>query len=337
MTIHQHLHRPLPHQLPQPTVPDMDKLLAEVLVTNLGYQANEPVTVVTDVTSQNLAAAWSLAGHKLGAATQWIVLAELTNSGQTPPDELCQLCAHSGIVILHTSYSLTHTTVAEAGQKARARVASLPGVTAEMLTRTLAVDYRQIKQLNQKLANILSTSTTLQISSAAGTNLTTRVRTKAVLTDDGLIESGNVGNLPGGEVFFAPLEHSTNGQIVIDGSMADDELDAPITIQIKNGQAVNISGGQAAANLERKLTALGPAAFKVAEIGLGTNPAARAAAAVIEAEKAYGTVHVAFGNSAHIGGANDVPIHLDGVILAPTVLTDSTKIMELSNYCFAEV
>ena len=36
---------------------------------------------------------------------------------------------------------------------------------------------------------------------------------------------------------------------------------------------------------------------------------------VDEAEKAYGTIHVAFGNSSAIGGENDVPIHLDGVVL----------------------
>ena len=52
---------------------------------------------------------------------------------------------------------------------------------------------------------------------------------------------------------------------------------------------------------------------------MGTNDCARLTGFVLEDEKILGTVHVAFGASAGIGGTVSVPIHLDVVVLEPTL------------------
>jgi leucyl aminopeptidase (aminopeptidase T) len=44
---------------------------------------------------------------------------------------------------------------------------------------------------------------------------------------------------------------------------------------------------------------------------VGTNEKARLTGNVLEDEKILGTVHIAFGASAGIGGTVSVPIHLD--------------------------
>jgi leucyl aminopeptidase (aminopeptidase T) len=44
---------------------------------------------------------------------------------------------------------------------------------------------------------------------------------------------------------------------------------------------------------------------------------------VLEDEKVMVTIHLALGNDVGFGGTNDVPIHVDGVILKPTVKTDT--------------
>ena len=49
--------------------------------------------------------------------------------------------------------------------------------------------------------------------------------------------------------------------------------------------------------------------------GVGTNDRATLTGNVLEDEKILGTVHVAFGASAGIGGTVSVPIHLDVVVL----------------------
>jgi aminopeptidase len=49
---------------------------------------------------------------------------------------------------------------------------------------------------------------------------------------------------------------------------------------------------------------------------------------VLEDEKILGSAHVAFGASAAIGGGVQVPVHLDCVVLEPTVEADGKTIAE---------
>jgi leucyl aminopeptidase (aminopeptidase T) len=43
-------------------------------------------------------------------------------------------------------------------------------------------------------------------------------------------------------------------------------------------------------------------------------------------EKAAGTVHIAIGDDASIGGETEAPIHLDGILREPTVYADSEPV-----------
>ena len=52
----------------------------------------------------------------------------------------------------------------------------------------------------------------------------------------------------------------------------------------------------------------------LAELGVGTNERATLTGNILEDEKMLGTVHVAFGASAGIGGTVSVPVHLDCLI-----------------------
>ena len=72
----------------------------------------------------------------------------------------------------------------------------------------------------------------------------------------------------------------------------------------------------------------GPEARNVAELGVGTNDCARITGTILEDEKILGTVHVAFGNNASMGGTVKVPFHLDGVIRAPTLVVDGEVLLE---------
>jgi leucyl aminopeptidase (aminopeptidase T) len=76
------------------------------------------------------------------------------------------------------------------------------------------------------------------------------------------------------------------------------------------------------------LQPMGKMAFNIAELGIGTNDQAIVTGAILEDEKVMGTVHIALGNNISMGGTCDVGIHLDGVILAPTVSVDGKLIME---------
>jgi leucyl aminopeptidase (aminopeptidase T) len=53
---------------------------------------------------------------------------------------------------------------------------------------------------------------------------------------------------------------------------------------------------------------------------------------VLEDEKILGTVHVAFGASGGIGGTVSVPIHLDVVILEPTLDIGEERVIEAGRF-----
>jgi leucyl aminopeptidase (aminopeptidase T) len=137
------------------------------------------------------------------------------------------------------------------------------------------------------------------------------------LPDDGdLTEPGAFGNLPCGEGFISPLggEGSFYGQgagmlTVRDGRLVDGDQELLATL---NG------AGERGTNL--------------AELGIGTNEAATMTGNVLEDEKILGSVHVAFGASAGIGGTVSVPVHLDFVVLEPTLDVGGTRVIDAGRF-----
>ena len=61
---------------------------------------------------------------------------------------------------------------------------------------------------------------------------------------------------------------------------------------------------------------------------MGTNDSAKLTGNVLEDEKILGTIHVAFGASAGIGGTVSVPIHLDVIVLDPTLDIGGRRVIE---------
>ena len=69
-------------------------------------------------------------------------------------------------------------------------------------------------------------------------------------------------------------------------------------------------------------------ADNIGEIGIGLNPAARIADEITEAKKAFGTVHIALGDSANeYGGLVECEVHLDGLVMEPTIEFDGVAVV----------
>ncbi|MHB8695874.1 MAG: aminopeptidase, partial [Solirubrobacteraceae bacterium] len=118
------------------------------------------------------------------------------------------------------------------------------------------------------------------------------------------------------------------GTIVFDLSVASSGLlEEPLHIEFADGRAVAASGGAAAATLLSVLDSGGPNGRVVAELGIGTNPAATIIGKILEDEKVEGTIHIAFGTNTGIGGENQAAVHIDGVVRDPTVELDGRTIM----------
>ena len=295
----------------------------------LAVKPDETVLVVTDPDKKLEANIFYQTAKEFTQAVELVSFTGMTGNAQEPPPTIAKKIKMSNVVLLITRYSLSHTQARKNACESGCRIASLPGITREMISRTLTADYTKIAQLSIKLAQILTSATTARLTTPTGTDLSLKLNGRLGDADTGLYtKSGSWGNLPAGEASIGPLEGQTQGTLIIDGTMAEIELDQPIEIKIKDGFAVNITGGRAAQKLKAQLNQAGRLAYQVAELGIGTNPLAQLSANVLEAEKVYGTCHVALGSNISYGGMIDVPFHGDGVILQPTLQIDGKMIIK---------
>ncbi|HMA76814.1 MAG TPA: aminopeptidase [Candidatus Krumholzibacteriaceae bacterium] len=314
----------------------MDKELYESAVTAvkdcLKVKKDESFLVVTDSELKTIGQALFEAGRSLGAESVIMEIMPLSRNGEEPPESVSRAMAASEAVIIPTSKSLTHTTARREACSAGARVATMPGITKDTMVRCLKADYYAIADRTKKITKMLTDAKSAHVTTESGTDIIIPVDGIEGIASTGLIhEKGGFGNLPSGEAYLMPVENSSNGVFIVDGSMAgigDLTGKTPITITVKDGFAVEITGGPEADLLKEKLEAVGPMAFNTAELGIGTNDAAKITGKILEDEKVMGTIHIALGNNMSMGGTVNVPIHLDGIVMKPTVEFDGKMIME---------
>lgn len=204
----------------------------------------------------------------------------------------------------------------------------MPTITAGIFRRAVLVDYAELRRRGEALARRLSAASTARVTSAAGTDIVVSLKGRQGRSDDGwLQERGAVGNLPAGEAYVAPVEAFGDGVIVIDGSLAGyGLLGSPLRLAIEAGRVVE-AYAEAGEWLLAVLDAGGEAGRSLAELGIGTNPAAILSGNVLEDEKVIGTAHLAFGANVGIGGANVAAVHIDGVLVGPTVALDDDPVL----------
>ena len=236
----------------------------------------------------------------------------------------------SNVALFLTTKSLSHTQARRNASARGVRIASLPKITKEIVVRCLAADYGRVAALTERVAEKLSGGSKFRVESQLGTAIELERQGRTVGADTGLLtQPGDFGNLPAGEAFFPPMEGTAKGKIVFDGSFGDiGKLAEPIELQVEGGIARIVSTSPASQELDRYLSAHGPDAYNVAELGVGTNDLAIVSGNTLEDEKVLGTVHIALGNNAGMGGTVNVPIHLDGVIRNATLYVDGELLLD---------
>jgi leucyl aminopeptidase (aminopeptidase T) len=293
---------------------------AALAVEQLGVRAGERVAVLHNATQNAIASALADAARGTGAEVEVVEFATLERHGVEPPADVAEAILRADACFAATDTSLSHTRARLAGTAKGGRFASLPTVTEDIFRRTIPIDYALMKRRGAAIAELITQADTVRITSPQGTDVTLVVRGRDGRNDDGdLRAAGAFGNLPAGEAYVSPVEVEGDGVIVFDGSIAGYGLLAePVEVVLADGRLVSASG-EAGAWLERMLDSGGEGGRSVAELGIGTNPAATLCGVVLEDEKLIGTAHVAFGSSAGIGGVVQSSVHIDSIMLEPTV------------------
>jgi leucyl aminopeptidase (aminopeptidase T) len=305
------------------------KAAETALRQSLCVKKGERVLIITDKAKLKIGKIFYEAAKELAEA-KIIVKPDGKVDGEEPSEELAREMLKYNVLIIPVYHSMTHTNAVKACCKKGARVASMPGITEDMMKKTFAIDYRKLRKRAKKLKDILDRGHIVRVFTKKGTNLSFSIRHREAEKGDGDISSkGKVHNLPAGEVFIAPVEGTAVGTVVIDGSMLNKTVKSVIKITVEKGFAVKIEGKKDAKELFRVLKKVKDKnAFNIAEFGIGANDKARLTGNILEDEKAIGTCHIALGKNSSFGGKVDVPIHIDTVFRKPTVYVDGKKIMK---------
>jgi leucyl aminopeptidase (aminopeptidase T) len=303
--------------------------IRKIFRSNLVIKDGERILLVTDEGKQAIARQFLEVAEELGHAAELAAVPIPDVHGVEPPAAVARKMLAADVVIIVTTKSLSHTLARANATERGARIATMAGVTEDILRRFSRVDLLQMKARTNMFADILDRGRQVLLTSKKGTGLTFSIAEriahgrKASIFD----QPGYWGNIPCGEAFIAPIEDSVNGTLVIDASIAGIGLvDENATFRIENGKVVDIKGGSAARRFEALLD--DSRKRQVAEFGIGTNDKAEITGTTIEDEKVLGTCHIAFGNNRFFGGANQVDFHMDCVMRAPTIVVDGRIIME---------
>ncbi len=307
----------------------LEDAVRTALRTCLSVQPDDFVLILTDEVCRDIALVIREVAKEIQPETLLLEYASRAHDGQEPPLGVAEIMREMDVVVAATTRSISHTEARRRACKAGARIATLPGITAETLERCLNTDVDAIAERIREIARGLQGRSEIHVTSEAGTDLRFSMEGSRVFQDTGMIrQPGDFGNLPSGKASLAPAEGSARGDLVIDGSILGRLLaQEPVRARIEGGRCVEAQGGEAAARLTALFEQHGEQARNLAEFGIGANDSAILTGNTLEDEKVLGNVHFAFGNNRSLGGTVDVPVHIVGVVIRPKVTADGRTLL----------
>lgn len=300
------------------------RLVTEVI----GVNKNDAVLVVTDAAKFNVGKAFTSVCRSLGAETVLAMMPMTGEHGNEPPGIIAAAMKAADIVFAPTTHAITHTQSRLDAAAAGTRIVILRGVDEDMLIKgAMTGDFKEVQAITARVAESLTGADTVRVTSAEGTDVTFKISGRKVFRLDGFFqEEMGFAALPGGEAPTSPIEGTTNGTLVFDYSMDGiGRLSQPIRLEVKDGRVVSVDGSGEDVQTIEKYFKHDDNARNIAEFAIGTNPNARLIGNLAEDKKLLGTVHFAIGDNKSLGGDVESTIHLDGLMVKPTVVVDENR------------
>jgi leucyl aminopeptidase (aminopeptidase T) len=198
----------------------------------------------------------------------------------------------------------------------RGKSFGLDGATyVNMIWQAMGADYKQIAAQGDALRKMLQTAKSVHVTSPSGTDLRFSVGNRPVFVDDGTLPPDkarskrfldrNVG-LPSGSLFFAPVETSATGKVVVPRAECRYEAINDISFTFRNGRMENFKAGQNANCFTELKSASRGATDQFGGIGIGLNPAwpIHEENGAAYYPSTAGLVFVSIGDNQILGGSN---------------------------------
>lgn len=313
-----------------------------VVETCFAVKAGDAVLVICDEDHRREAEAIAGVAVSLGA---YPVVADISHHVSSalasmkvpmePAKNLAAAMEASDVIIITTNLEwanrFAHVNPVAASVSKGAKIGSVEEGMADWDLTKEEID--QTVARAEKLMAALEGVEWVRVTNPAGTDVKVCIKDRPPLKVVPIKGAGEMmGPVPlWGEVAYAAVEDKTEGVIVVDGIMLGvgvfGSLQNTITWVIKNGRAVEITGGAEAERLRTVVAGSDANANVVAEFAMGTSTKSPRGSA---SEKGLlGTVHFALGDNSHCypGGCSHSSLHLDGNLLNVTVETGDGRVL----------
>ena len=293
----------------------------------LQLRPKERITIITDEATRDIAAALQAEVEEIGSEHAVFVIENyarrpLTAMPQIILDDLAQsqvsiFCAQSQRGELGSRMQMSDVV-----NRKHIRHGHMVNITRQIMMEGMRADFRAIDALSQRLIERARHAERIICRTPRGTDFEAEFSPKLKwLKTSGIITPEKWGNLPGGEIFTAPM--NTNGTFVVDGVVGDylcnkygDLHDAPLTIEVENNRIVDLRCDHKELLEDfRAYTSTDENSNRVGEFAIGTNTACtHVIGNILQDEKIPG-VHIAFGHpyAEHTGAKWVSKTHIDCV------------------------
>ncbi|MCS7001450.1 MAG: aminopeptidase [Dehalococcoidia bacterium] len=266
----------------------------------------------------------------VGAEPTVVIMPARSVAG-APATPILQRAVDGAQVVICPTSTVIHFSphIRRALDAKRIRLISVSIDAATMQSGAATADPAEVAAVTRALYAVLAPARELRLTSANGTDFRCSVADRLPNLSIGLArEPGQIGTFPFGETPYAPVEGTAEGVVVLDGPVhMIGHLTTPIRYDVTAGRVTKISGGREADQLRRLIEGVENADV-IAEVSVGTNPAANLEGDIQEAKKRRGTAHVAIGNATGLRGLTYSPLHIDGLVRRPTVYADGAVIVD---------
>ncbi len=276
-----------------------------------------------------------------GAEVAVVLIEPRKHHHHEPPRSVAHAMKAADVVITMGFGGLFHTNARKEACMAGVKFASLGDRTKEYLARLdlTRENLLEVRVLTERIAESLTAASTAHLTTRMGTDLCMSLEGRKGLA---LVPFGRRGSfclLPDyAEAACAPIENSTEGVVVVDGTMVGEAnleglVQEPFKIHIERGRIVEISEGKDAKRLKDLLDILEEEARTLAELGVNSNQriAKRLTGTRLDMAVA-GHIHLGLGRNDHIGGKSRGETHLDLLVTWATLLLDEKPILKDGNF-----
>lgn len=318
------------------TMADFDKMKGADRIVRVcaDVKPGEKVLVITDTKTLRVGELMTLAALRVSENTVMVMMTPRSGHGAEPPPHVAAAMVEAEVIFMPLKFSMTHAAATKEARKRGTRVLSMGDYNERMLEEGgIHADFLKIAAVVNRVADRFTQGNIAEISTTGGTRLRMDLTHRKGFSETGLAHHpGSFAGPPNIEANIGPLEGTTEGVMVVDGSIPHPLLGvitAPIRITVEKGMATRIEGGEQARILREVLSGYeDPLIYNIAELGIGLNPRSSITGSMMEDEGTYGTCHIGIGNNLDFEGTVKAKSHVDLILRESTIVIDGKPLQE---------